>query len=929
MPEPDSALPDSGVPGGGKPGNPRDRDRDRDRAGQPGQPGSPGRTVGSGGEPSCDAGLADMPGVLDLTCLQGVLDLVRESDEAAGDPTGEDGAAYALLEDGEAWTLAELAGTAAEDMTPGAGLAYWASGFAPAQMTDYALPGAAAACRRLASWAQATELALVAEVAARAAARDSGIPAGPGGLPAQVPEEAAAEVALALRMSQYGASCWTDLAITLAGRLTGTAAALRDGVIDLTRARLIAEATSVLDDRAAKLAEEKVLPGAGGKTPAQLRAALRRAVISVDPDAAERRREAAERRAKVGLYGDEEGTATLSGQNLPGAHAAAAMARISALARAMKTSGASGGIDLLRAQVYIGLLLGTLPLIPPAEDAPPDPPSEGPPSGPGPSGPWGPGHPVDPDDPSGAGAANDPSNRESTEDLPDPRGPRGPRDPRRPHDPDAGAPGSPGRPAEPGNAGDPGDRGTEDPRGSGDPGPGGIGDPGNGDPNHPAGLDDPDDPLGAEDLSDARDLRRSGPGESAGPDQPDGPNDADDPSCPDRAAGLRSRCDPGPGGPDPPGDPGDTADTNDVGDPNDANDLYDAGNPSGTGDPGDLGAPDEPWGQGALSGPGYPGGRGGETAGRPRPWVPRWPGLPLPGHVPAGLAASGTGALAGLPRDPASSSLLDLTVPWRTLAGLIAEPALLTRLGPVTPQTARRLAEAAATDQGTEWRVIVTDSRGRAIAVTRVLRARSRCDGAEEPAGLIGRVTLTVPVNLALGGSALQGAPALSTAGLGTFPAAESGPGAGPKSSAAGRAVRPDRLGEILALALQAARRAAAIAGAEIAEAANLGIGRCAHRKSSLAYRPPPRLREFVAARDQTCRYPVCRQPASRADQDHTIPHDQGGRTCDCNLGGACRTHHRIKQRPGWRLAQREPGTFVWSTPAGRTYTQTPDTYAS
>jgi len=882
-----------------------------------------------------------MPGVLDLAYLQGVLDLVRESDEAAGDPTGEDGAAYALLEDGEAWPLAELAGTAAEDMAPGAGLAYWASGFAPAQMTDYALPGAAAACRRLASWAQATELALVAEVAARAAVRDSGIPAGPGGLPAQVPEEAAAEVALALRMSQYGASCWTDLAITLAGRLTGTAAALRDGLIDLTRARLIAEATSVLDGRAAKLAEEKVLPSAEGKTPAQLRAALRRAVISVDPDAAERRREAAERRAKVGLYGDEEGTATLSGQNLPGAHAAAAMARISALARAMKASGASGGIDLLRAQVYIGLLLGTLPLIPPAEDAPPDPPSEGPLSGPGPSGPWGPGHPVDPDDPSGASAANDPSARDSTEDPPDPRGPR---DLRGPRNPDAGGLGGPGRAAEPGDAADPSDPGTEDPRGSRAPGPGGIGEPGNGDPNCAAGIGNPDDPLGAGDLSDACDPRRSGPGESAGPDEPDGPNDADDPSCPDRAAGLRSRCDPGPGGPDPPGDPGGTDDPNDArdpnpndaGDPNGANDLYDAGDLNdadhlhdvgSTGDPGDLGARDEPWEQGAPNSPGYPG--GGETVGRPRPWVPPWPGLPLPGHVPAGLAASGTGALAGLPRGPVGGSLLDLTVPWRTLAGLIAEPALLTRLGPVTPQTARRLAEAAATDQGTEWKVIVTDSRGRAIAVTRVVRARSRCHGAEEPAGLIGRVTLTVPVNLALGGSALLGAPAMSTAGLGTYPAAESGPGPGPTSSAAGRAGHPDSLGEILAAALHAARRAAAIAEAETAEEASLGIGRCAHRKSSPAYRPPPRLREFVAARDQTCRYPVCRQPASRADQDHTIPHDQGGRTCDCNLGGACRTHHRIKQRPGWRLVQPEPGTFVWSTPAGRTYTQTPDTYAS
>src|SRR6266571_5687614 len=122
-------------------------------------------------------------------------------------------------------------------MPPGQGLAYWAARFAPDQMSDYALPGAAAACRRLASWAQAAELEIVAEVAARAAVRDAAIPVGPGGLPAAVLEEAAAEVALALRMSQYGASCWMQLAITLAGRLAGTAAALRAGTIDLTRAR--------------------------------------------------------------------------------------------------------------------------------------------------------------------------------------------------------------------------------------------------------------------------------------------------------------------------------------------------------------------------------------------------------------------------------------------------------------------------------------------------------------------------------------------------------------------------------------------------------------------------------------------------------------------------------------------------------------------
>jgi hypothetical protein len=37
-------------------------------------------------------------------------------------------------------------------------------------------------------------------------------------------------------------------------------------------------------------------------------------------------------------------------------HAAAAMARLTALARGMKAAGKGGGIDLLRAQVLIGLV---------------------------------------------------------------------------------------------------------------------------------------------------------------------------------------------------------------------------------------------------------------------------------------------------------------------------------------------------------------------------------------------------------------------------------------------------------------------------------------------------------------------------------------------------------------------------------------------
>jgi hypothetical protein len=100
-------------------------------------------------------------------------------------------------------------------------------------------------------------------------------------------------------------------------------------------------------------------------------------------------------------------------------------------------------------------------------------------------------------------------------------------------------------------------------------------------------------------------------------------------------------------------------------------------------------------------------------------------------------------------------------------------------------------------------------------------------------------------------------------------------------------------------------------------------------RAAKRAGRPgaPPRVREFVIARDQTCRNPVCRQPAWRADLDHTIPYDQGGRTCCCNMGGECRKHHHLKQHPRWKLQQTKPGIFTWTTPAGRTYTTEPDTY--
>jgi hypothetical protein len=103
--------------------------------------------------------------------------------------------------------------------------------------------------------------------------------------------------------------------------------------------------------------------------------------------------------------------------------------------------------------------------------------------------------------------------------------------------------------------------------------------------------------------------------------------------------------------------------------------------------------------------------------------------------------------------------------------------------------------------------------------------------------------------------------------------------------------------------------------------------GTCAHPRQTKAYRPGKLLRHLIMIRHRTCAAPGCRRPAEHCDLDHTIPYDQGGRTCECNLASACRRHHQVKQAPGWHLDQPEPGHLIWTTPSGRAYAVQPDRY--
>ncbi|HYB87406.1 MAG TPA: DUF222 domain-containing protein [Streptosporangiaceae bacterium] len=724
---------------------------------------------------------------------------------------------------GRVLSIAELSGHAI--MAPGPDLACWlACGQAP-DRDDAALVNSITAWRKVTSWAQAQELAAVAELARRrrvTGAVDTGAadrdPAADAGQEDDDPvaeleaEFAPNEVALALTLTQGGAETWMDLAVSLTRRLPATLAALSEGAIDLNRARLIDQFTSSLDADLAQAVERRVLVRAEHQTSGQLRASLQRAVLAADPAAAERRREETEKRAWVALFGDHDGTASLSGRFLPAAQAAAAWARICAMAKAMESAGAGGGMDLLRAQVFVGLLLGTLPLIP-ATDGAPD------------------GRPGD-----------DGCNDEGPDDEgPDDEGPD-----------DEGL-----------EDDGPDDEGPDDGNRGGDGWGGG--------------------PSGPGDASSAG----NGPwGDAGTPRDEDAPHDTD---CDDGRPDALGSDDGGPEGRDRESD-------------------------SSEGEP----SADEP-------------GTGRPLPLPPPPPPPAWPPLPLPGAIPAPGCARPGPARASLAdsqdrrgppgTSPTSSTLVPpsagnsylagravLSVPWRTLAGWSHEPGELGRIGPITAGVARDLAWAAAADVTCEWKVIVVDRAGAAVAVAKIRRVRAGTRGGSGSAGgttaagsgragtgpgVVGRLTVTMPVDL------LDVAAWPTTRKL-----ADSG-----------------ELGNDLVAALTAGAKAFSARPAQTRQAA------CVHEEASPSYQVPDSMRALVEARDQTCGFPVCRQPAWRCEQDHTIAYRLGGPTCPCNLSPECPRHHHLKHLPSWRLDQPLPGILTWTTPARLTHTVTSGPY--
>ncbi|MBF8252520.1 MAG: DUF222 protein [Actinobacteria bacterium] len=85
-------------------------------------------------------------------------------------------------------------------------------------------------------------------------------------------------------------------------------------------------------------------------------------------------------------------------------------------------------------------------------------------------------------------------------------------------------------------------------------------------------------------------------------------------------------------------------------------------------------------------------------------------------------------------------------------------------------------------------------------------------------------------------------------------------------------------------------------------------------------YEPPQALVDFLLARDRTCRFPGCRQPASKSDIDHAHSWETGGETKPENLGLLCRRHHRLKTHGRWALVSNSDGSCEWTSPVGKKY---------
>ncbi len=231
-------------------------------------------------------------------------------------------------------------------------------------VNDDELMGLIGARQRLESRADWELLAAVAEFTRRRPNPDCKLKLLPGRMPAEWNPHAAGELAAQLRLSRHAADDLIWLAHALAAKLPATSAALRGGVIDLAKARVIAWHCNELTPAEARKAEAILFgdPGVGEMTWGMIRDRIARAVITVNPKAAAKRREQAAKARRVEVLPEGSGNAMIAGRELPPAAVLAASENLNIRARELRAAGVPGGMDELRVLAYLEMLGALDPL---------------------------------------------------------------------------------------------------------------------------------------------------------------------------------------------------------------------------------------------------------------------------------------------------------------------------------------------------------------------------------------------------------------------------------------------------------------------------------------------------------------------------------------------------------------------------------------
>ncbi len=228
-----------------------------------------------------------------------------------------------------------------------------AAGDRPASPDPAAAPHPAAAPEPTA-WAAATSAA-GGGAAGGGAAGD--VPAAAGDGRVQFDDFVADEVSYDLRMSWHGAADRISYACDLAGRLPVTFAALGAGLIDPVHAKIISEQTDVLSAADAAKADPLLAAAAQKKTYAELRAAAAKLVLKLDPESAERRKQARRKNdAHVRPFREESGNAGMVARELPSDEVLASWQHVEQRARELRAAGMPGSLRELRWRAYLDLL---------------------------------------------------------------------------------------------------------------------------------------------------------------------------------------------------------------------------------------------------------------------------------------------------------------------------------------------------------------------------------------------------------------------------------------------------------------------------------------------------------------------------------------------------------------------------------------------